>query len=130
MFEQLCLFEYLTETDENHPHECHDAVKPATLESLQENVADVSAPLQSIEQPLVDPVALVNARVPSDLISVPTIGDSAQSILATRRATVVHASDDTARIFHLEQAVDQALHFLDELRARVKHQTMLEEQVA
>ena len=38
-------------------------------------------------------------------------------------------SDEQERIFHLEQALDQALHYLDELNARVKHQAMLKEQV-
>ena len=38
-------------------------------------------------------------------------------------------SEEQERIFHLEQALDQALHYLDELNARVKHQAMLEEQV-
>ena len=33
------------------------------------------------------------------------------------------------RIFHLEQALDQALRYLDELNTRVKHQAILEEQV-
>lgn len=40
-----------------------------------------------------------------------------------------HLSEEQERIFHLEQALDQALHYLDELNARVKHQAMLQEQV-
>ena len=38
-------------------------------------------------------------------------------------------SEEQERIFHLEQALDQALHYLEELNARVKHQAILEEQV-
>lgn len=38
-------------------------------------------------------------------------------------------SDEKERIFHLEQALDQALCYLDELNVRVKHQAMLEEQI-
>ena len=42
----------------------------------------------------------------------------------------LEASDDDQRIYHLEQALDQALLYLDELGMRVKEQRILEEQLA
>lgn len=128
MFDQLCLFDYLTETDEDHPHECRESVKPATLESSQES-ADDSTSCQIIESPVASHPALVNVQLPSRLSGIATV-DSTQSIIESQVAIVRSGSDETERIFHLEQALDQALQYLDELRARVKHQTALEEQVA
>lgn len=38
-------------------------------------------------------------------------------------------SDEQQRILQLEQALDQALQYLDELNVRIKHQSILEEQI-
>lgn len=99
---------------QQHPlEEDEDNVSSSTLSS---SISSVS-PLEQSKNPL-------RALLESDRMGKsPSLEPSITSFLPEC------LSEEQERIFHLEQALDQALHYLDELNARVKHQAMLQEQV-
>lgn len=120
MFDQLSLFEYLTETDENPPREEPEAVEHAPRLATLPKSAD--APAQSMAHRGTDSLSFIETSVQCSVVS--------RSTPVKRGVAAADGSEEIERIFHLEQALDQALQYLEELRARVKHQTILEEQVA
>lgn len=121
--DQLCLFESPTEVNANPWSGNRPSLANLSDSSSSHSASGRSEGKRSKKSDLTIADRFDGQRQAPEALQI-----SLEPLLSKRVEAPLGESSEHTRIFHLEQALDEALRYVDELNTRVKHQAILEEQ--